>query len=390
MSTNSPIGLGVVGLGRGFTLTLPSLRACAAVRLVAAFDLRGEARTQFAADFGSRAHASLEALLADPAEDAVYVATPHELHARHAIAAAQAGKHILVEKPMAPQIGECRAMIEAAQAAGVVLVVGPSHGFDAPVLAATGLIASGAYGPIRMISALNFTEFVYRPRRPEELDPRQGGGVVFSQASHQFDVVRRLVGRPVTEITATAANWDAARPGDGAYTALVKFAGGTVATLTYSGYAHFDSDELMGWVSELGYRKDPAVYGLARRALKGLTAPQEAQAKFARAFGAGGPGVDAPPTQNEHFGFVLASCERADLRIMADGIWIFGDETREFLPVRPPAVARTETIMEFVGAVRGERPARQDGHWGLDTIRCCTALVRSSATGAAVQLADLD
>ena len=76
------------------------------------------------------------------------------------------------------------------------LVVGHSHSFDAPILRTRELIASGAFGAVRMINALNYTDFLYRPRRPEELDTAQGGGAVFNQAAHQVDIVRLLGGGP--------------------------------------------------------------------------------------------------------------------------------------------------------------------------------------------------
>jgi phthalate 4,5-cis-dihydrodiol dehydrogenase len=388
MTTIAPIGLGVVGLGRAFTLMLPALKASQELRLAAAFDVRPSARRKFEAEFGGRSHESLECLLSDPAVDAVYIATPHELHAEQTVAAARAGKHILVEKPMAIRVADCQAMIAAARAAGVALVVGPSHGFDAPVQRAADLIGSGAFGPVRLITTFNFTDFVYRPRRPEELDPERGGGVVHSQAAHQFDVVRRLAGQSVSEIMAIASNWDHERPGNGAYTALVRFTGGAAASLTYSGYAHYDSDELMEWISELGHRKNPIAYGQARRALAGLSAHAEAEAKMSRSFGGDAePSAEAPVTHNEHFGFLLASCERADLRVMPDRIGIFSDEKREFLPVTLPRAPRAGVITEFLAAVRGEQPARHDGEWGLATMQCCTALARSSASGRAVKLA---
>ena len=93
--------IGVIGLGRAFTLMLPTFTADPRVRLVAAFDPRSEATARFAAEFGASIHASAEALCADPAVDVVYVASPVEHHAAHAIAAAARGKHVLVEKPMA-------------------------------------------------------------------------------------------------------------------------------------------------------------------------------------------------------------------------------------------------------------------------------------------------
>src|SRR6188508_1326995 len=128
--------LGVAGLGRGFTVMLPTLRRDPRLALVAAADARPEARAQFASDFSAKTYDSVEALCADPAVDVVYVATPHQFHSEHTKLAVQAGKHVLVEKPMAISLGECAAMIEAASAAAVHLVVGHSHSFNAPILRA--------------------------------------------------------------------------------------------------------------------------------------------------------------------------------------------------------------------------------------------------------------
>jgi phthalate 4,5-cis-dihydrodiol dehydrogenase len=101
--------IGVAGLGRAFSLMLPTLAADSRVQLVAAADLRPEARGKFASDFGGATYESVEALCADPAVEVVYVATPHQFHAEHARLAFAAGKHALVEKPMALTLDECRA-----------------------------------------------------------------------------------------------------------------------------------------------------------------------------------------------------------------------------------------------------------------------------------------
>ena len=76
---------------------------------------------------------------------------------------------------------------------------GTATAFNAPILHTRDIIESGAYGKPRMINALNFTDFLYRPRRPEELDTARGGGVMFSQAAHQIDIVRLLGGGRVTQ-----------------------------------------------------------------------------------------------------------------------------------------------------------------------------------------------
>jgi phthalate 4,5-cis-dihydrodiol dehydrogenase len=200
----SPLKVGVIGLGRAFTLMRPTFVAHPAVTLVAATDPRIEAKLRFEGEFGGRTYRTSEALCEDPEVEAVYIASPHQDHARHAIRAARHGKHVLVEKPMAVSLEECDAMIAAADQAGVQLVVGHSHSFDAPIARARAILATGALGAVRMVTAVNFTDFLYRPRRPEELDTAMGGGVLFSQAAHQVEIVRLLVGSRVTSVRASA------------------------------------------------------------------------------------------------------------------------------------------------------------------------------------------
>jgi len=370
--------IGVAGLGRAFTLMLPTLAAHPRVQLVAGADPRAEARERFARDFGAATYESVEALCGDAAVEVVYVATPHQMHARHACAAAAHGKHVLVEKPMAVSLEEAARMVESAQRAGVHLLVGHSHSFDAPVAGVRSLIESGRYGGLRMIHAAYFTDFLYRPRRPEELDTAQGGGVVFSQAAHQVDIVRLLAGGLARSVRAATGAWDAARPTEGAYSALVTFEGGAFASLTYSGYGHFDGDELCGWTSETGRAKDASQYGTARRALAGADAAAEANAKSARNYGGAryAPSGDAP--WHEHFGLVIASCEHADLRPRPDGVTVYGGLAREDIALEKPAVPRAEVIDELFAAVEHGVAARHDGAWGLATLEVCTAILRSA------------
>src|SRR5438132_10185964 len=166
--------IGVAGLGRAFTLMAPTLAGDARVELIAAADPRAEARAQFTQDCGGRAYATVEELSTDSSIEVVYVATPHQFHAAHACLAFAAGKHALVEKPMALTLEECRSMIDAARSAGKHLVVGHSHSFDAPIGRTRELVASGKYGKLRMITALNFTDFLYRPG-PRRSSTRRAG-----------------------------------------------------------------------------------------------------------------------------------------------------------------------------------------------------------------------
>jgi phthalate 4,5-cis-dihydrodiol dehydrogenase len=384
------IRLGVAGLGRAFTLMLPTFVADPRIVLAAATDLRPEARQRFEADFGAPTYDTIEALCDDPAVDAVYIATPHQMHAAHVVAAAARGKHVLVEKPIAIRIEECRTMIEAVRRAGVQLVVGHSHSFNAPILHARKLIDSGAYGAVRMIHAMNYTDYMVRPRRPEEMDTQQGGGVIFSQGAHQIDIVRLLGGGQVRSVRAMTGNWDAKRPTEGAYSALLTFDDDVFASCTYSGYAHFDSDEFLGFVGEMGLPKDPARYGAMRKALRAAGNPdEEAALKAARNYGGSAYVPPAPPSadrHHQHFGSIVVSCEQADLRPTPDGVMIYGDDEVCLEKVAVPAVPRSEVIDEFYAAVVDGQPPLHDGEWSRATLEVCLAIRDSSQAQLEIML----
>ena len=376
--------LGVAGLGRAFSVMLPTFTGDARVSLVAAADPRAEARRRFAADFGGKGYESVDELCADPAIDVVYVATPHQYHAQHAALAARHGKHLLIEKPIALTLDDCTAIIAAARSAGVQLVVGHSHSFDAPVQRLRELIASGEFGAVRMINALNYTDYLYRPRRAEELDTAQGGGAVFNQAAHQVDIVRLVAGGEVTSVRAATGAWDRSRPTEGAYAALLTFANGAFASLTYNGYGHFDSDELQGWIGEMGQKKTP--YAAAPRPRFGSTQDETA---FKNAHNYGGrdyrPSV-AQAATHQHFGTLLVSCERGDLRAMPNGVMIYQNGAVRFDELPPPAVPRAQVVDELYRAVvHGEAPLH-DGAWAMATLEVLLGILRSAQEGRDVAL----
>jgi phthalate 4,5-cis-dihydrodiol dehydrogenase len=376
--------LGVIGLGRAFGLMLPTFAGDRRVALVAGADTREAARKLFAADFGGKPYATAEELCADPDVEAVYVATPHQFHAQHAVLAARHGKHLLIEKPLALTLEDCATIIEAARAAGVHLVVGHSHSFDAPVRHLRALVQSGAFGAVRMVTALNYTDYLYRPRRPEELDTTQGGGAIYNQAAHQVDVARFVAGGKVTSVRAITGAWDKARPTEGAYAALLTFADGAFASLTYNGFGHFDSDEFQGWIGEMGQKKEP--YATAAR--PGFAdAAEEAAYKMARSYGGDSyrPAA-APIVAHNHFGTLLVSCERADLRAMPNGAMIYEKGAARLDELPPPSVPRSEVIDElYRAAVDGVAPLH-DGPWAMATMEVLLSMLRSAREGRDVGL----
>jgi phthalate 4,5-cis-dihydrodiol dehydrogenase len=243
-----------------------------------------------------------------------------------------------------------------------------------------------------MITALNFTDYLYRPRRPEELDSAQGGGAVFSQAPHHADIVRLLGGGRVRTVRAATGNWDPRRPTEGAYSAFLTFAEGASATMTYSGYGHFDSDELLGWVGEMGHARSPEEYGAGRRMLATVATPaEEAALKNTRAYGvarSGGPGAKpaANPVGYNHFGMFVVSCEHADLRPMPDGVMVYADERRWLEPLPAVTVPRAEVVDELLAVVREGQAPLHSAEWGMATVEVCLAILESARTGSEVPL----
>ena len=369
------IRLGIAGLGRAFAVMAGAFRD-PRVAVVAAADPRADARARFERDYGGRAYATVAELCADAAVDVVYVATPHEFHGEHALAAAARGKHILVEKPMALTLEDCRSMIEAARKARVRLLVGHSHSFDRPIAHAATLAASGEFGAVRMITAVDYTDWVYRPRRPEELC-----AALQNQASHQVSIARRLSGSRVRSVRAFTASLDAARPTQAAWSCQLAFDNGVFATLVYSGYAHFDSDEWMGWIGEMGQKKDPSAYWRTREALQG----DELALKNARNYG-GRNFAAIQPVAHQHFGAFLVSCEKADLRPLPEGVWIYGDTERRFEALAAPAIPRVEVVDELYGALVEGREPLHSGEWAMHTVEVCLAMLRSVREGKEVLL----
>ena len=386
MSTASErkLRIGVAGLGRAFAVMLPTFKADPRVSLVAAADTRAEARQRFAEEFSANAYTTVEELCVDPAVEVIYVATPHQWHAGHAALAAQHRKHLLIEKPMALTLQECAAIIDAARGAGVHLVVGHSHSFDAPVRHLRGLIDSGRYGNARMINAINYTDYLYRPRRPEELDTALGGGAIFNQAAHQVDIVRLLGGGRVASVRAATGAWDRTRPTEGAYAALLTFENGAFASLTYSGYGNFDSDEFQGWIGEVGQKKTPYA-GPPRHRFDN----QQDEVAFKNARNYGGPDFRPSAGQDlahQNFGTLLVSCEHADLRALPNGVMVYQNGSAQLDPLPMPKIPRVEVIDELYDAVVMGQPPLHDGAWAMATLEVLLAILQSSREKSDVRL----
>lgn len=373
-----PVRLGVVGLGAAGAAVLPVAARHPDVRVTAGADPDPAARERFAAT-GGRAYPDIAALLDAPDVDAVYVASPTPRHPEHVLAALAAGRHVVVEKPMAPSLAAAREMAAAAETAGRVLLVGHSQSYEAPVRAIRAIVASGVLGRLRAVNCWYYTDWMYRPRHPDELDAARGGGVPLRQGAHHADIVRFVGGGLLRTVRARVGCWDPDRRADGAYSAYLEFADGTPVTMFYSGYDHFPSTELTFGVGESGQRFAPG-YAVARDRLAGLDPAAEAELKRA---GAGGASRQADMlragTEQPFFGLVIASCEGGDIRVSPDGLLVYGDAARVEVPLAGLPVGREALFTELAAAVRGEIPPTHDGWWGVANLEVCAAMVRSSA-----------
>ena len=372
------IRIGIVGMGAAGWAFVPAIRGNPAFELAAIAEPAAEMRETAAAETGA-------AVLPRPAVDAaageldaVYIATPTELHPGHVAEVCAAKKHVLTEKPMAIRVEEAQAMIDAAERAGVVLQVGHSHSYDLPIARMREIVASGALGRVRMIHTWNFTDWMARPRRAAELDVGQGGGVTYRQGAHQVDILRLIGGGLVKSVRATTFDWDDSRRSIGAHTIYLNFADGAAATAVYNGYGHFSGAELTAGVGEWG---EPARPRVATKPAAALSPEQELAAKRKRARNA----IPARAPHQPHFGLTLVSCEHGDIRQSPDGLLVYSARGREEIALPNDKSPRDLVIAEFADAIAG-KPVTHTGRWGLANLEVCTAAIESSRTGKEIEL----
>src|SRR5690625_2430135 len=176
------IKFGICGLGfAGSVLMAPIMRRHPNAEIVSACDVNEEVRESFGEAYGIPVFASLDEMIGNVDLDAVYIASPHQFHCEQVIEASKHGLHIIVEKPLTLSLEEGKQMIEATEKAGVHLVVGTSRSHDPVIRTMRHIIDSGEVGKVSMLNLFNYTDFLYRPRRPEELDTNKGGGITFNQ-----------------------------------------------------------------------------------------------------------------------------------------------------------------------------------------------------------------
>lgn len=209
---------------------LPALAGRTDARVVAVTDLDGARAQRVAQRFGiDRCHADVRALVEDPSVEAVAVCVPTESHAEVAALALQAGKHVLVEKPLALDVADCDRLIELEQRSGRTAMVGFNLRWHRLVRQARERLRAGAVGEpamaqTRFTAASRYRDGVADWRKQRAL----GGGVIVDQAVHHFDLWRFLLGREVEEVFAFV------RGDDEHVTVTARLAGGVLVDAAFS------------------------------------------------------------------------------------------------------------------------------------------------------------
>jgi predicted dehydrogenase len=202
------VGTAIIGPGKVAHTHAQALATIPASNFVAVCGRRPEKTQAFASQYSVRAYTDLREMLHDPGVQAVVICTPHPQHAEQAVAAAQAGKHVLIEKPMAITLAGCDRMIAAARAAGVKLGVISQRRLYPCVQRVKQAVDEGKLGlpAVGTVTVLSW-------RGPEyyAMDAwrgtwqGEGGGVLVNQAPHQLDLFQWLMG-PIEELFGYWAN----------------------------------------------------------------------------------------------------------------------------------------------------------------------------------------
>lgn len=230
----SELRLALVGCGAIAGWHLRALRAAAArTRITAAIDVDVTKAEAMAREVGARAFTSLAAGLAADVFDAAFLMLPHHLHEQTAVAALDAGKHVLLEKPMAPTVAACQRILAAAERSGRILLIAENAQFWPEVTVARDLLTAGAIGEVITARAWHCSPplgLFYGGERPWRLERASaGGGIAMDTGSHWLRPLRMWLGE-LTEVLAVTGRPYPAMEAESMCRALCRFESGVVAS----------------------------------------------------------------------------------------------------------------------------------------------------------------
>ncbi len=227
------LGFALLGCGKISHKHIHVISQLPGARLVSVYDVvRERAEAQAAKIPGVRVAGEIDEALAAPGVAAVAICTPSGTHGKLAVRAARAGKHVVVEKPLALTLTEADRMIDACDAAGVKLFVVKQNRYNRPVQAARRALEAGRLGRLFLAGArvLWHRDQAYYDAEPWRGTWRQDGGVCANQASHHIDLLLWFMG-DVVSVFATGTRVMHAIETEDTATVLLKFRQGAAATV---------------------------------------------------------------------------------------------------------------------------------------------------------------
>jgi 1,5-anhydro-D-fructose reductase (1,5-anhydro-D-mannitol-forming) len=239
------LGWGIISTGRHPEVKIaPAMRAAAGSEIAAVYSRDQGRADAFAQQHGARsAYSKLGDLLADARVDAVFVCSPNALHAEHVVQAAQAGKHVLCEKPMATTVADAVRMVQACRRAGVKLGVAFNLRQHPGLIRAKELVAAGVLGRVVVVQG----QWAFGVRGRDGSPPRTalnqwwdtpeligGASTMMGTGVHVVDLMRFVLGQEVAQITAVTDGQTAAKPLEQIACLTLRFANGTLGQVTAS------------------------------------------------------------------------------------------------------------------------------------------------------------
>lgn len=199
----------ILGTGRIARKLAEAINEAEGAAAVAVGSRDGARAAAFAREFGiPKAYGSYEELLADPEVQVVYISLPNSLHAEWTARAAEAGKHILCEKPLGVSADEAAAMFEAARRGGIWLMEAFMYRFHPQTLKVQELLAAGAVGPVRLVRSSFSFSLPYSDTENVRLNAALAGGALMDVGCYPVNALRWITGRAPKRVAASAV-WGA-------------------------------------------------------------------------------------------------------------------------------------------------------------------------------------
>jgi predicted dehydrogenase len=227
----------LIGGGSIAVSHLEALRTMDKLKAVAVADISRERAELVAAQFGINAYTDYREMVEREKPDIAVVTLPHFLHKEASVFAAESGCHLLLEKPMALNAGECDAIIEAVRRAGVKLMVGHTQHYFAQNRAAKAMIAEGKLGKLVAINDARHVDYYRDPRPPWFFEKaKAGGGIFMNLGSHSVDKIQYLTDSRIVQVKASFSHYGPKGDVEASGLAFLRTDSGVVATVSQSGY----------------------------------------------------------------------------------------------------------------------------------------------------------